>query len=64
MYSIRRCIHANICTCNGRVWKPPHREAKVTVVNRFGNELLDMCKSSNLYIVNGRVESDKDGNYT
>ena len=30
----------------------------------YGRELLQLCKSCNLVTVNGRVQSDKDGNFT
>jgi exonuclease III len=34
------------------------------VVNKFGRKLLELCRHLNLYILNGRVLGDLQGNYT
>ena len=44
---------------------PPHkRNSQDNVVNACGSEMLDMCKSLDLNIVNGRKTGDLFGNYT
>ena len=35
-----------------------NRVSQDTIVNNEGNLLLDMCKSNNLFILNGRCDSD------
>jgi hypothetical protein len=32
--------------------------------NRHGALLLDFCKGNNMFILNGRLNGDKDGNFT
>ena len=32
--------------------------------NRFGNQLLDFCKSNNVFVMNGRLQNDHEGNLT
>ena len=32
--------------------------------NNYGNALLELCKNSNMYICNGRVNGDTDGKFT
>ena len=34
------------------------------VVNEYGKELLTICKSNNMFIVNGRIGDMPDGSYT
>ena len=42
-----------------------NRKSKDSVVNNEGNRLLDICKSNNLIILNGRCGQDKEtGAYT
>ena len=42
-----------------------NRKSKDSVVNNEGNQLLDICKSNNLIILNGRCGQDKEtGAYT
>ncbi len=43
---------------------PPKRNSQDNSVNPRGNDLLDMCKSLDLNIVNGRKTGDLFGNYT
>ena len=43
---------------------PPKRNSQDTAVNARGKEMLDMCKSLNINIVNGRKTGDLFGNYT
>ena len=43
---------------------PPKRNSQDTSINPRGTELLDMCKSLDLNIVNGRKTGDLFGNYT
>ena len=43
---------------------PPRRNSQDGAVNPRGNELLDMCKSLDLNIINGRKTGDLFGNYT
>ena len=38
---------------------PLHRFVKDTHVNNFGYKLVEFCKNNDLYLVNGRVGSDK-----
>ena len=38
---------------------PLSRSVSDTVCNNFGYKMIDFCKNNNLYIVNGRVGSDK-----
>ncbi len=43
---------------------PQKRNSQDNAVNPRGNELLDMCKSLDLNIINGRKTGDLFGNYT
>ena len=43
---------------------PLKRNSQDSTVNSRGNELLDMCKSFDLNIINGRKTGDLFGNYT
>ena len=43
---------------------PPNRNSKHKAVNKRGKELLDMCKSLELYILNGRKVGDSFGEFT
>ena len=43
---------------------PELRKSHDKTVNRFGDLLLDLCKASNLCIVNGRLYGDTNGSYT
>ena len=43
---------------------PPKRNSQDSVVNPRGNDLLDMCKSLDLNIINGRKVGNIFGNYT
>ena len=43
---------------------PPMRNSQDSAVNFRGNELVDMCKSLDLNIVNGRKTGDLFGSYT
>ena len=43
---------------------PPKRNSQDNTTNARGNELLDMCKSLDLNIINGRKTGDLFGNYT
>ena len=40
------------------------RNSQDKIVNKRGEEILDMCKSQNLYIANGRKIGDPFGSYT
>ena len=40
------------------------RCSKDRKINKFGLSLLDMCCTRDLYILNGRLFNDKDGNFT
>ncbi|MEW8547673.1 MAG: reverse transcriptase family protein, partial [Candidatus Thiodiazotropha sp.] len=40
------------------------RRSKDKHRNNFGAQLLEMCKNNNLYICNGRIDDDRDGEYT
>ncbi|VDI19453.1 Hypothetical predicted protein [Mytilus galloprovincialis] len=40
------------------------RYSKDVSTNSYGNHLLDMCKNNNLFILNGRVNGDKEGMFT
>ncbi|CAG2198186.1 unnamed protein product [Mytilus edulis] len=40
------------------------RCSKDVTKNSYGNQLLDMCKNNNLFILNGRVNGDKEGMFT
>ncbi|KAJ8307056.1 hypothetical protein KUTeg_015140 [Tegillarca granosa] len=40
------------------------RQSLDKVTNTMGNRLLDLCKSMDLRIMNGRLEGDIEGNYT
>ena len=42
----------------------PKRNSQDKITNKRGEELLDMCKSLDLFIVNGRKTGDPFGNYT
>ena len=57
------CIYSHICNYEIE-WIPPPRLLKDNIVNDYGNDLLNLCKSSSLFIVNGRYETDKVGNFT
>ena len=41
-----------------------HRNSQDGVCNNAGNSLLETCKSSNLFILNGRCGKDKKGAFT
>ena len=43
---------------------PPKRNSHDTSINARGTEILDMCKSLNINIVNGRKTGDIFGEYT
>ena len=43
---------------------PRIRENKDLVKNRYGTLLLEFCKGNNFFILNGRLDGDKHGNYT
>ena len=43
---------------------PEKRKSRDKMKNRFGNQLLDFCKGNNLFIMNGRSKSDKEGKLT
>ena len=38
---------------------PKNRTAQDKITNNEGNMLIDLCKSNNLFILNGRCGSDK-----
>ncbi|VDI65868.1 Hypothetical predicted protein [Mytilus galloprovincialis] len=40
------------------------RKSKDISKNTYGNALLDICKNNNLFILNGRVNGDKEGIFT
>ena len=40
------------------------RRSKDEKVNNFGKELVELCIALNMHIVNGRTQSDKDGEFT
>lgn len=40
------------------------RSSKDTFKNNYGNQLLQLCKNNNLFILNGRVNGDKIGMFT
>ena len=43
---------------------PPKRNSQDKILNNRGKELIEMCKSLEFYIVNGRKLGDPFGNYT
>ena len=43
---------------------PPRRNSQDSVINPRGNDLLDMCKSLDLNIINGRKTGNIFGDYT
>ena len=43
---------------------PPAGNSKHKIANKRGTELLDMCKSLELYIMNGRTVGDPFGEFT
>ena len=43
---------------------PRVRENKDLFRNRYGVLLLDFCKGNNFFILNGRLDGNKYGNYT
>jgi len=44
---------------------PKDRSSKCTKINKSGRRLLEICKSNNLFILNGRIGKDRHaGNYT
>ena len=43
---------------------PRKRNNQDKCKNRYGNQLLDFCKGNNIFILNGRLESDRDGKFT
>ena len=43
---------------------PPRRNSQDNAVNARGNEMLDMCKSLDINIINGRKTGDLFGSYT
>jgi exonuclease III len=45
-------------------WPFHHRQSKDKVVNKYGKELLDLCKSSNLRIMNGYYNADETDVFT
>lgn len=57
------CVHPCACDCTTE-WTPPTRSSKDTTVNEYGRELIELCRSCNLVIVNGRVKPDTEGNFT
>ena len=60
------CTHPGICDCSPdeSLQNMPNRQSKDTVVNDYGRQLLELCKSSDLTIVNGRIDEDNVGQYT
>ena len=52
----------NLCTSN--MDPPPQRNSQDKSINSRGKELLEMCKSLEFYIANGRKIGDPFGNYT
>ena len=43
---------------------PRNRKNMDKTKNRFGNQLLDFCKSNNVFVMNGRLQNDHEGNLT
>ena len=41
-----------------------HRNTRDTVLNRFGQSLIELCCTHDIHIVNGRTENDTSGNFT
>ena len=52
----------NFCIINNEA--PPNRNSKHKAINARGKELLDLCKSLELYILNGRKVGDPFGEFT
>ena len=51
--------------CNLDVLNIPRKRNNIDKgKNRYGNQLLELCKGNNLFILNGRIGSDRDGNLT
>lgn len=63
IHSGNNCTHPNACDCISD-WIPPIRSSKYNTVHEYGRELIELCKRCNLVIVNGRIESEKEGNFT
>lgn len=40
------------------------RNNKHKHINKFGHSLIDLCCTHDIHIANGRLDADKDGNYT
>ena len=55
-------IHINDAIVNNCVNK--HRMSEDKIVNENGKQLLNMCKTDNLFIVNGRIGSDTKCDFT
>lgn len=58
---VTECFEVN-CKCQKRI--PSPRNSLDLVCNEYGNELLNVCKATGMYIVNGRLHSDKTGEFT
>lgn len=55
------CIEID-CSCERSTLKP--RKSKDSVVKEYGRDLINMCKATGLFIANGRVHNDLDGEFT
>ena len=49
---------------NGTVNILKSRISQDKLLNEYGRELLAICKSNNMFIVNGRIGDSPDGNFT
>jgi hypothetical protein len=54
----------NGASCLDLLESPRERKIKDLGKNRHGALLLDCCKGNNMFILNGRLSGDKDGNFT
>ena len=54
----------NSVSCLDLLDIPRERKNKDLGKNRHGALLLDFCKGTNMFILNGRLNGDKDGNFT
>jgi hypothetical protein len=54
-----KVIDSGQCTSDNKL-----ENSKTLGKNRHGALLLDLCKGNNTFILNGRLNGDKDGNFT
>ena len=70
-YDISYSVHEEfgddpVCLANNLInfGMEKNRSSKDCIKNTYGNSLLEMCKNNNLFILNGRVNGDKEGMFT